>query len=79
MTGTTLRPIKISKIALLVLLGAVFVGALPSNAASQWRVTPEVRVTGGDESDLVIDPGLTRAIVPGGGGDVDRSASPRCY
>jgi len=42
----------------------LFITAAP--AASQWRIVPEVRVTGGDESDVVIDPGLTRTIVPGG-------------
>jgi hypothetical protein len=43
---------------------AVVMFAVP--AASQWRVVPEVRVTGGDESDLVVDPGVTRMVVPGG-------------
>jgi hypothetical protein len=40
--------------------------AAASPAACQWRFVPEIRVTGGDESDLVIDPGVTRTVVPGG-------------
>jgi opacity protein-like surface antigen len=44
---------------------ALLAGAA-SPAFSQWRFVPEIRVVGGDESDLVIDPGLTRTIVPGG-------------
>ncbi len=58
--------VNLLKIALLLFVGAVFVCAAVTPAVSQWRVNPEVRFTGGDESDLVIDPGLTRTIVPGG-------------
>jgi hypothetical protein len=47
------------------LAAALFVAAA-SPAFAQWRVIPEVRVTGGDEADLVIDPGLSRVVVPGG-------------
>jgi hypothetical protein len=61
----TLR-VTLWKIALSIVLGAVFVCAAAQPVSSQWRVNPEVRVTGGDESDLVIDPGVTRTIVPGG-------------
>jgi hypothetical protein len=56
----------VTKIALLFLLGALFVCIVTAPAAAQWRINPEVRVTGGDESDLVIDPGVTRTVVPGG-------------
>ncbi len=35
-------------------------------ARAQWRLVPEVRLTGGDESDLVVDPGVNRIVVPGG-------------
>jgi hypothetical protein len=40
-------------------------GSAPS-AAAEWRVVPEIRITGGDETDLLIDPGVTRTVVPGG-------------
>lgn len=35
-------------------------------AYCDWRVVPEVRVSGGDESDLILDPGFSRTVVPGG-------------
>lgn len=54
------------KIALSLFVGAVFVCAAVTPAVSQWRVNPEVRVTGGEESDLVIDPGVTRSLISGG-------------
>jgi hypothetical protein len=40
--------------------------AAASRAQAQWRVVPEVRVSGGAESDLVIDPSVNRVVVPGG-------------
>lgn len=53
-----------------VLIGVVVwtigILALPLPTAAQWRVVPDVRVAGGDESDLVVDPGVTRVVVPGG-------------
>jgi hypothetical protein len=45
---------------------AAIVLAAASPSAGQWRVIPEIRVMGGDESDFVLDPGLTRVVVPGG-------------
>jgi hypothetical protein len=47
------------------LIGAIVIAAA-SPSVAQWRVIPEIRVTGGDETDLVIDPGVTRVVVPGG-------------
>jgi hypothetical protein len=44
----------------------VILVAVATPAWCDWRIVPEVRVAGGDESDLVIDPGLTRTIVAGG-------------
>jgi opacity protein-like surface antigen len=43
---------------------ACLVCAIP--ALAEWRLTPEVRVTSGSETDLIIDPGVTGAMVPGG-------------
>lgn len=37
-----------------------------SLARADWRVVPEVRVAGGDETDILVDPAVTGAIVPGG-------------
>lgn len=48
----------------LVVILSPFVGAAP--ALSQWLATPEVRLSGGSESDLVLDPTVTRTVVPGG-------------
>ena len=47
-------------------LAAAIVTVAASRSAAQWRVVPEVRVLGGYESDLVVDPSLTRVVVPGG-------------
>jgi len=46
--------------------GALIVMAFAAPAAAQWRFVPEVRLTGGEESDLVVDPGVNRVVVPGG-------------
>lgn len=43
----------------------IFAGAVPASA--QWEWTGRLRVGGGEESDLVVDPSLTGAIVPAGG------------
>ena len=51
-------------LAALLAGAAVMIAASPLEA--QWRVVPEVRVSGGAESDLVIDPSLSRVVVPGG-------------
>ena len=40
--------------------------AYAAPATAEWRVIPEVRVAGGDETDLVVDPGVTRTVIPGG-------------
>jgi hypothetical protein len=50
----------------LTCLVAVFLVLIASRSAAQWRVIPEVRVSGGDESNLVIDPSVNRVVVPGG-------------
>lgn len=42
----------------------LFAGALPVQA--QWEWTPRLRVGGGEESDLVVDPALTGEVVPAG-------------
>ena len=47
----------------LALVTCLFV-AMPASA--QWEWTPDVRVGGGDESDLVLDPGVTREVVGAG-------------
>ncbi len=38
----------------------------PSEAADPWQWQPWISVSSGHESDLVLDPELTRTIVPGG-------------
>jgi hypothetical protein len=48
-----------------LLLAAIML-VIASPSVAQWRVIPEARVSGGDESDLVIDPGVNRLVVPGG-------------
>lgn len=40
---------------------------VPTAGVASWEWTPGLRVGGGDESDLVIDPGVTREVVEGGG------------
>ena len=47
-------------------LVAAIVMVVASRSEAQWRMIPEVRVSGGEESDLVIDPGVNRVVVPGG-------------
>jgi hypothetical protein len=47
-------------------LAAAAVTIAAPRSEAQWRVVPEVRVSGGSESDLVIDPSLSRVVVPGG-------------
>jgi hypothetical protein len=47
-------------------LVAAIVMIMASRSAAQWRVIPEVRLSGGEESDLVIDPSVNRVVVPGG-------------
>lgn len=42
----------------------LFAGALPVSA--QWEWTPRLRLAGGEESDLVVDPSLTGEAVPAG-------------
>ncbi len=54
------------RIAFGLFISAIIVLAIPTPAVSQWRVVTDIRVSGGDESDLVIDPSVTRAVVPGG-------------
>ena len=46
--------------------GLLSLFAVATSAAAQWRIVPELRVSGGEESDMVIDPGVTRTVVPGG-------------
>lgn len=36
------------------------------DTAAQWRIVPELRVTGGEESDLLVDPQIVGGVVPGG-------------
>jgi hypothetical protein len=55
----------LSKLAFGSLIWVILIGTA-TPAMSDWRIVPEVRVAGGDESDLVIDPGLTRTVIPGG-------------
>jgi hypothetical protein len=50
----------------LACLVAATVVIMASRSEAQWRVIPEVRLSGGGESDLVIDPGVSRVVVPGG-------------
>jgi hypothetical protein len=52
--------------SLAALLSAVIVMIAAPRSEAQWRVVPEVRVSGGTESDLVLDPSLNRLVVPGG-------------
>lgn len=47
-----------------LLAAIVLIAATP--AAAQWVVNPELRLAGGEESDLVLDPGVSRVVVPGG-------------
>jgi hypothetical protein len=54
------------ELAFVSLSSLVIVVGTAATAESKWRIVPEVRVAGGDESDLVIDPGLTRTVIPGG-------------
>jgi len=51
---------------IVVILSAISLHASTAIAASAWRVVPEIRVSSGDESDVVVDPAVTRAVVPGG-------------
>jgi hypothetical protein len=47
-----------------MVLCLVSIGPVPAIAA--WQILPEVRLSGGAESDQVIDPGLNRIVIPGG-------------
>lgn len=49
-----------------LLIGTAVFVLVATRAVSDWQITPEVRVSGGHESDVVIDPELSRIIVPGG-------------
>jgi hypothetical protein len=57
--------IKCAGVASLAFLASLAL-SVATPAASEWRFAPEIRLSGGNESDLVIDPGLTRTVVPGG-------------
>lgn len=48
-------------------LGLVLIFASAVPASAQWEWTGRLRVGGGEESDLVVDPSLAGAIVPAGG------------
>ena len=55
-----------ARIARICVMAAVLVLLTVLPTFSQWQIQPEVRIGGGYESDLVIDPGLARTVVPGG-------------
>ena len=47
--------------------GVAFVILLLATAApARWSTTPDLRIGAGDESDLVLDPGVTREVVEAG-------------
>lgn len=54
----------------LAILGSMSLVGLPGSGAvceaAEWTVTPRLSMSGGTESDLVLDPDLTRSAVPGG-------------
>ena len=56
---------SLSQLAFGLLTWLILIGAAVP-VLGDWRIVPEVRVAGGNESDLVIDPGLTRTVIPGG-------------
>jgi hypothetical protein len=64
--GLVLHPLspRLVLITLIVVMGPGLCGA--AHAVSGWFVSPEIRVSGGEESDLLIDPELTPTVVPGG-------------
>jgi hypothetical protein len=47
-------------------VAAFFSAALSIQAHGAWQVVPQLRFGGGGESDQVIDPTLTRVVIPGG-------------
>ncbi|MFH0779005.1 MAG: glycogen-binding domain-containing protein [Candidatus Eisenbacteria bacterium] len=58
--------VLLTSMALVLVAAMSFLLVAATPAACAWQVAPEVRVSVGDESDLVIDPELSRIIVPGG-------------
>ena len=48
------------------LTGMILIPIATTPAISSWQIVPEIRVSGGDESDLVIDPELAGTVIPGG-------------
>jgi hypothetical protein len=59
MAGGASSPLGCCLVFLLVAAGA-------APALADWTVQPELRAGGGTESDLVLDPAVTRTVVPGG-------------
>jgi len=49
-----------------VVLAVFLIIALTTPARCDWRIAPELHLSGGSESDQVIDPGLNRIVIPGG-------------
>jgi hypothetical protein len=54
----------------LIISGSLILAGLPGGfavcEAARWSVTPRLSLSGGIESDLVLDPDLSRSVVPGG-------------
>ncbi|MFH1755327.1 MAG: glycogen-binding domain-containing protein [Candidatus Latescibacterota bacterium] len=57
---------QFSHIILIVLVAALLIGNLSTPARGAWQIVPQLRLSGGSESDQVIDPTLTRVVIPGG-------------
>jgi Glycogen recognition site of AMP-activated protein kinase len=54
----------------LIMIAALSLGA--DGGAAEWRLTPRLSISGGDESDLILDPNIDGAVV-GAGRFVDLS------
>lgn len=54
------------RILLGTFIASLLLFGLANSARCDWQIVPELRLSGGAESDQVIDPSLTRVIIPGG-------------
>lgn len=56
----------LSVLACVAATGATLTLGVAAPAAAGWQVVPEIRVSGGDESEVTLSPESTGAAVPGG-------------
>jgi len=49
-----------------VALTGTLISFAAAPASSDWQIAPEIRVSGGDESDVAVSPELAGIVIPGG-------------